>query len=213
MKNLRLSLTLPLLVLLVLALLTFWIERYVQAPQESLSRTKTHDPDYFMENFVSSKTDKNGKLKTILVAVKLEHFSDDDSLHMMRPRLTQFNATGGYSQIEAQRGIINGDGDVAEFFDHVIFHKPANNDSDMHLYTSYLKVLPDKNIASTPEQVRITQGPNSYMTGIGMVYNKDHHEITLHKKVKIHYLKGNTGQLSSKPSDRRRAKSIKKNRS
>ncbi len=211
MKNLRFSLTLPLVVLAVLAVLTFWIDRYVQAPQQAPSKQKTHDPDYFMENFVSSKTDKNGKLKTMLAAVKLEHYADDDSLHMTRPRLTQFNANGGYSQIEGQRGIITANGNIAEFFDHVVVSRPATSDgSDMHLYTNYLKVLPEKHLATTPEEVRITQGPSSYMTGTGMIYDKQNQEITLQNNVKIHYLKDSPAHQTKKSVTQNPSKSTNK---
>ncbi len=197
--TLRFSLTLPVLVLLMLAILTYWIERYVQPPEKQISKAKTHDPDYFMENFVTSKTDSHGKLRSMLAAVRLEHFADDQSLHLSRPRLTQFNQDGGYTQIEAQRGMIAHDGDHAEFYDHVLVSRPAKGESsELHMYTNYLKVLPKKNLATSTELVKITQGPHSYMTGDGMVYDKESREITLQKNVKIYYVKEKS-QLPSMP--------------
>jgi lipopolysaccharide export system protein LptC len=199
MKNLRFSLTLPMLVLAVLALLTFWIDRYVQVPDKISSKQKTHHPDYFMENFVSSKTDNGGKLKTMLAAIKLEHYPDDDSLHLVRPRMTQFTDNGGFSQIEAQRGVISGNGDLAEFYDHVVVHRPATGDgSDMQLHTDYLKILPEKQLATTNQEVLINQGPSSYMRGVGMVYDSANHEITLKNKVRIHYVKSKSAPIAKK---------------
>jgi len=193
--TIRFSLTLPVIVMLVLAILSFWISQHVQAPSRQVSGQKLHQPDYFMENFVSTKTDKSGQLKAVLAAVKMFHFPDDDTTHLVRPRLTQFNKDGNYHQIEAQRGLISSDGDTAQFYDNVIVFQPAQHDrGEVHMFTNYLKILPKANLASTPEEVKITESPYSYMTGIGMVFDKNNDEITLQKRVKIHYLKGKEGQ-------------------
>jgi lipopolysaccharide export system protein LptC len=177
--------------MLVLAILSFWISQHVQTPPHQVSGQKLHQPDYFMENFVSTKTDKSGQLKAVLAAVKMFHYPDDDSTHLVRPRLTQYSHDGHFNQIEAQRGLISSDGESAQFYDNVIVFQPAKKDrGDMHMFTNYLKVLPKANLASTPEEVKITESPYSYMTGVGMVFDKKKDEITLQKRVKIHYLKG-----------------------
>ncbi len=208
---LRFSLTLPLLVLILLALLSFWIEHYVQAPEKVTgNKSRLHNADYFMDNFVTSKTDDRGRLKSKLAAIRLEHYPDDDSIHVIRPRFTQYASNGSYNQIEAQRGLISADGETAEFFDHVTVLRPAHkNRQSMSLQTDYLKIIPDQNLATTPSAVRINLGENSYMMGTGMIYDKESGNLTLQKKVKIRYVKSspakapssNVGKVSGKNTD------------
>lgn len=176
---------------MVLAMLSYWIEYYVQAPKPAKSKSvKLHHPDYFMEHFITSKTDKQGRLKSMLAATKLEHYVDDDSIHISSPQFSQFAANGVVNTIQAKRGVISAEGEVAEFYDEVVVSRPANESKPiMKLYTNYLRLVPNQNLATTPEYVRITQGEHSYMTGTGMVYNRDTGDLTLENKVKIHYAK------------------------
>jgi lipopolysaccharide export system protein LptC len=199
---LKFSFTLPLVVLMFIALISFWIENYVQLPKLSApSKVKLHQPDYFMENFVTRKTDKHGQLKSMLAATKLEHFYDDDSIHIERPRFSEFSGSAISNQIEAQKGLISAGGEVAEFFDHVIATRPKSNKSEaMSLQTQYLKILPNKNIATTPQFVRITQGDSSYMTGTGMTYNSETRDLSLNKNVRIHYQSNQSVKKIAQPA-------------
>jgi lipopolysaccharide export system protein LptC len=59
----------PLLLLVFLAVLTFWINRTVQPPVPKLDGSSRHDPDYIMKNFVTTQTDIKGDLRYKLAAV------------------------------------------------------------------------------------------------------------------------------------------------
>src|SRR5262249_42385809 len=62
----------PLLLMLALALVTFWLERTVreEQPHPSLRR---HDPDYLVEKFVVTKFNAAGALESTLSAAKMIH--------------------------------------------------------------------------------------------------------------------------------------------
>ena len=61
----------PLALLAVLALLTLWIDRSVQAPEPKPDGSTRHDPDYILTNFVTTKTDVNGDIRSILRATEM----------------------------------------------------------------------------------------------------------------------------------------------
>ena len=94
----------PLIVLSVLALITFWIDHSVKLQAPKLDGSSRHDIDYFLENFVTTRTDSKGNVKHILAAVHMQHYPDNDSTELVRPRFTQYGENRPYTQIEGQKG-------------------------------------------------------------------------------------------------------------
>ena len=188
----RLNILLPLVLLSVLALLSFWINTSVQEPIKKLDGSSRHDPDYIVQNFVTRKTDINGQLRYLLSCVNLAHFPDDQSTLLIRPKFTQFaNDIKGskfYTQIEGLNGHVTENGKKIEFKDHVKVYRPAyNGKGDMTMTTEQLTLLPDDDIAKTDLPVVIMQSPKTKLTAVGMVFNKKDKTIQLLKHVKVHY--------------------------
>jgi lipopolysaccharide export system protein LptC len=186
----RNAMILPIIVVAILALISFWIESKVKAPLHKSKASLRHDPDYYLENFVTTKTDVQGNLKSMLAATSMHHYPDDDSTFLTRPRFSQFTNNKLYTQIEGQKGQISSNGEVVEFTNRVIVYRPAIADRpDMRLSTDYLKIFSKQEIASTNSPVVITQGPKTVIRGTGMIYDKKQQTVTLLKKVKVHYEK------------------------
>jgi len=186
----RNAMILPIIVVTILALISFWIESKVKAPLHKSKASLRHDPDYYLENFVTTKTDVQGNLKSMLAATSMHHYPDDDSTFLTRPRFSQFTNNKLYTQIEGQKGQISSNGEVVEFTNRVIVYRPAIADRpDMRLSTDYLKIFSKQEIASTNSPVVITQGPKTVIRGTGMIYDKKQQTVTLLKKVKVHYEK------------------------
>ena len=178
----------PLIVLGVLALITFWIDHTVKLEAPKLDGSNRHDVDYFLENFVTTKTDINGNLRHILAAVEMRHYPDDDSTELVRPRFTQYGANRPPTQIEGQKGYVSTDGEVVEFKGNVIITRQAYGDrAEMRVYTDHIKILPKEEKASTDAQVTIMQPPNTKVVAQGMTYDKQTEELTLSSRVKGHY--------------------------
>ena len=77
------SLWLPLLVLLLLAALSFWIERSVQMTASGNTTGET-DPEGIMENFDALRTDQTGRPQYRLSAKKLKHYTGNGISHSRR---------------------------------------------------------------------------------------------------------------------------------
>ena len=79
-----------LVLLALLAGLTFWLQK-VTAPVEAVGDGKfRHDPDAVAENFTIRTLDERGRIKYRLTAPYLEHFPDDDSSELKSPVLIQY---------------------------------------------------------------------------------------------------------------------------
>lgn len=186
----RSTILFPLIVVAILAFISFWIESTVKSPLHKSKANFRHDPDYYLENFVTTKTDIRGNLRTMLAATKMQHYPDDDSTYLTRPRFTQFTNNLPYTQIEGQKGQVSSNGEVVEFTKNVIVFRRALNDKpEMRLATDYLKIYAKQEIATTNSPVLITQGSKTVIHGTGMIYDKKQQTFTLLKKVKVHYEK------------------------
>jgi lipopolysaccharide export system protein LptC len=75
----RSSLFFPLVLALLLAIITFWINLTVEQQGPKIDGSDRHDPDYTMNNFVNTQTDTAGKLRYVLAAAEMVHYPDDDS--------------------------------------------------------------------------------------------------------------------------------------
>lgn len=180
----------PLAVLVLLAAITFWIDRTVQAPVQKSDANTRHDPDYIVNNFVTTKTDVMGNIQYVLAASEMRHYPDDDSTRLVRPRLTQYTDARPYTQIESQEGLVSSNGEVVQFIGNVkVVREPTGERPEMTMRTQYLKVTPDTEIATTDRPVVITEGPKSEVHAVGMIYDKKNRTIQLLNRVRAHYEK------------------------
>lgn len=178
----------PLLLLALLAALSFWADRTVQPFGQKHDGNARHDPDYKMSNFDTLKTGADGIPQYTLAATEMVHFPDDDSTHLVRPRFTQYVASKPYTQIEGQRGLVTSNGDDVYFMDNVkVVRFPTGQRTEMTLLTDYLHLNPDTEVATTDRPVSILQAPRTVVHAIGMEYDKKHGILKLLKNVRVHY--------------------------
>jgi lipopolysaccharide export system protein LptC len=178
----------PLALLALMALITIWIDRNVQAPQAKRDGNTRHDPDYKLNNFSTTKTDADGNLRYVLSATEMVHYPDDDSTQLQRPRFTQYTVGKPYTQIQGQRGLVSSKGDNVYIMDNVTVVRQAfEGRGEMRVLTEYLHVIPDDDLAITDRPVVITQAPKTVVYGTGMIYNKKARTLKLLSKVRAHY--------------------------
>jgi lipopolysaccharide export system protein LptC len=172
----------PIIVLSVLALITFWIDHTVKLKAAKIDGSSRHDVDYFLENFVTTKTDTAGNLRHVLAAVEMRHYPDDDSTDLIRPRFTQYGQDSPYTQIEGQRGHVSSNGDIVELKGNVIITRQAYGErSEMRVLTDYIKIFPNDERVMTDHPVTIIQGGSKVMAE-GMTYNKSTEDLVLNSE-------------------------------
>lgn len=178
----------PIVLLLILALITAWINHAVQPSKPKLDGSSRHDPDYIMSNFVTTQTDINGDLRYKLAAIEMKHFPDDDTTELRRPRYTQFATNKPYTQVQALRGYVSSDGQQVQLVGNVKLTRQAFADKgEMTLDTDYLNILPNEDLVRTDSPVVIRQAPKTIIYATGLLYEKNIHTVTLLHKVRAHY--------------------------
>lgn len=152
---------LPMLPLLGLLGVTYWLDQQARQEPDKAGGAIRHDPDAIMEDFSSVKMNEQGVPRFIMSAKKMQHYPDDDSSILDAPRLASLSATLPTVHLVAQRGIVSGSGNEVFLHDEVEVLREASADrGELTLQTDYLRVLPDRDWADTDHAVTIFDGRN-----------------------------------------------------
>ena len=184
------SLWLPLAILLLLAALSFWIERLVEIPANgSASPTRT-DPEGIMENFNAMRTDATGKPQYRLSAKKLRHYSDSKFTELESPRFTQLDAQSGDVSAVASQATVSPDGSEVDLHGDVLVERAAKQgQSPMTLRSARLLVFPERDQLRSPGPVEI-QDATLNLRADAMEYDARQRIIKLTGRVHARYLSG-----------------------
>jgi len=123
----RLTLSLPIILMGLLALGTYWLARNTpNMPSISAERTLTHDPDYFMKRFSIKTFDATGRLHTEIFGTEARHFPDTDTFEVDQPRIRSFNAQGVLTVATAKRAVSNGDGSQVQLIGDAVVTRESS---------------------------------------------------------------------------------------
>lgn len=162
----------PLALMLVLALLTFYLDRTVRE-DDSPPQKRRHDPDYVVTNFTTTTYDGDGRPLSVLSAARMMHFPDDDTTELVSPRIVQTKPKEPRMSLQAERGALSGDGEEVFLYDNVILVRDADAERpEARLTTSFLHLVRDRSLVRTDREVTITEDTRS-IRGRGMEYNSE----------------------------------------
>lgn len=117
----RLSTYLPVAVMGVLALGSYWLVRSTPTPAApTVAQPVQHESDYFMRDFAVRTFDAEGKLKSEIFGVEGRHYPDTDTLEIDKPHIRSISENGNLITATANRGLSNGDGTEVQLFGNAI---------------------------------------------------------------------------------------------
>ena len=106
-----LSTYLPLLLMTLLALGTWWlIKNTPQPPGAPASKVLRHEPDYTMTQFALERFGADGRLRLRLEGTQLRHFPDTDRIEIDAVKMRAVAPDGRVTLAQAERAVSNGDG-------------------------------------------------------------------------------------------------------
>ena len=182
----RFALWLPLAILGLLGVLTFWIDQSVKeaGKQKDIGEK---EPVSIVENFLAVSTDQTGEPRYRLVAEKLSHFSGSGLTLLDNPKFTHLHVKQGEMQIFSTKASVSPDGEKVIFTGQVNLLRPAiEGKAEMSMQTAYLEVLTEKSEALTSEQVVIRQ-PGMQVTAKGLHLFANSRILKLKGRVKVEY--------------------------
>lgn len=164
----------PLIVVAVLAALTFWLDRVVQIAPWVDTRGFAHDPDYIVENFKAMAFDRLGRPWHQLEAKRMTHYMDDDTTRLDHPLYTQYSPELPPVTVRSQRALVTPDGSHVYFLDDVRMVRAADGGrAAMALSTEYLQVTPDARRIQTDRAVTVRQAGSSIQAGAMLAEGED----------------------------------------
>jgi lipopolysaccharide export system protein LptC len=102
---------LPLLLMLLLALATWWlVKNSPKAPGAATLTAARVDPDYTMSGFALERFDAQGRLKLRLEGAQMRHFPVTDRIEIDGVKVRAIAPDGRVTLAHAQRALSNGDG-------------------------------------------------------------------------------------------------------
>lgn len=106
----RMSIYLPVLLMGLLALASYWLLRATPAPETPMAeRPVSSEPDYFMRRFSVKSFDAKGTLKTEVFGVEARHFPATDMVEIDNARIRHIGDQGLPTLASARLVTTNGD--------------------------------------------------------------------------------------------------------
>lgn len=181
--NLSATRLFPLVLMLALALLTFWLERTVREEPVPAAQ-RSHHPDYVVERFTITDFNRAGVAESALAAVRMSHFPDDDSTELAAPRVLQSRPEQPRLALSADRGTLSQDGEEVFLYDNVLLvREAAAGSAEARMQTSFLHVVRARSLVRTDREVRIAEGGRA-LVGRGMEYDNESRQLSLHAEVR-----------------------------
>lgn len=179
---------LPIVFLIILALLSFWLRQLGEEEKPVEERIVVHRPDAIGEEVVARRYDESGKLRYQLTSPYLEHFPDDDSSELRQPVLLSFRPNAEPLRLSAEHARITAKGETVYLTEKVKLVRPATRDqAELVARMPDLTAFPDRGTAVTASPVQITQG-KSWVTGVGMDIDNNNSTMVLQSQVRGEYI-------------------------
>lgn len=184
------SLWLPLAILLLLAALSFWIERMVEFPASGSASTTRTDPEGIMENFNAMRTDATGRPQYRLTARTLRHYSNSKFTELESPHFTQLDAQSGDVSAVASQATVSPDGNEVDLRGNVVVERAARaGQSLMTLRSARLLVFPEHDLLRSPGPVEIHDATLD-LSADAMTYDAKLRILKLTGRVHARYISG-----------------------
>ena len=173
----RLSIYLPVVLMGVLALGSYWLVRNTPVfTAASAAAPLTHEADYFMRNFSVKNFDAQGHLKSEVFGSEARHFPDTDTVEIDQVRIRSVNPQGLVTVSTADRGLSNADGSEVQLFGNAVVVRQAVVNKGvvvqpkMEFRSDFLHAYLDTERVRANKPVTLVRGTDTF-TADSMDYN------------------------------------------
>jgi len=176
--------------LIIIALTSYWLKQEVDREYINKKKDLNSGPDFFLSNFTTTQTDKDGEIKYILKAKEMKHYDYSEKAFLIQPFYTKYENGKPHTSIKSVAGEINNKGDEVFLKKNVVLIRlPTAKKKKMTLFTDELNIFTKLDIVTSIKPVKIIQEPDIEIDGIGMSYDKNEGTIKLLSNVKVYYEK------------------------
>jgi len=179
----------PIVLLALLAGLSFLLARAVEHDETKHDGKQRHDPDAIAENFEARRFDASGNVKYRLTAPYLVHYPDDDSSELKSPVLLSYRPSAPPIEVVAKHARVSAKGETIYLWDDVRLTRAATPERpEMIARMPDLTAQPDAGLAFTNSPVEITQ-EQSWLKGVGATLDNNTSTLVLQSQVTGMYIR------------------------
>ncbi len=121
-----LSIYLPLVLMAVLAVTTYWLVRNTpELPGATAARPAMHEVDYSMQRATIKTFDAAGRLQSELFGVELRHYADNATVEVDQARLRSISPEGRVTVATAKRALARDDGSEVQLIGEALVVREA----------------------------------------------------------------------------------------
>ena len=188
----RLSLYLPLILMGILALGSWWLVRSMpEMHYADENKPVRKEPDYRLENFSVKSFDNTGRMTREVFGDKARHYPDVDEMHIDQVRVYAESETGVKINAKADKGVATGDSERVTLIGKAQAVRAADAQSPRtELRGERLLALVKEERLLSSDPVEITRGQDVF-TALTMNFNSKTGEYLLQGRVR--------GMLPPKP--------------
>jgi lipopolysaccharide export system protein LptC len=177
---------LPVLLMAVLALGTWWLVK--NTPLFESGRTLAplrHEPDYTMTQFMVQRFGADGALRVQIEGDVLRHYPDTDTIEVDNPRIRAFGIDGRVTNATARTALANSDGSEVQLIGqaHVV-REATEKDVAIDFRGEFLHCFQNTERVRSHLPVVVTQG-NTEMRADAMAYDNLAHLLDLKGHVHV----------------------------
>ncbi len=122
----RLAIYLPLVLMGLLSLFTYWMVRNTPALNEPEEvRAAVHEVDFYMRGARVKTYDKDGRLQAQLSGAEMRHYGDSEAVEIDQPRWQSTTPDGRLTLATARRAISRDDGSEVQFMGEAVVVRQA----------------------------------------------------------------------------------------
>ena len=173
----RVSIYLPLALMALLALGTYWLQRNAPALAAPLAaQSAKNDIDYFMRQFTIKSFDETGRLKSEVNGLEARHYVDTDFLEIDQPRIRSVGEKYRVTTSTGKRALSNGDGSEVQLMGNALVVREAAQGADgkvlpkMTFAGEFLHAFVNEERVKSHKPVLLTRGDDQF-TGDSLTYS------------------------------------------
>lgn len=164
----RFTLYLPIILMGLLALGTWWLVRNAPAPiAAATAPSNGHQPDYFMKVFSVKSFDATGRMQSEIKGDMGRHFPDTDTLEIDNVRMRSVSPQGVVTLATANRALSNADGSEVQLFGNAVVTRETQPRLEfrgefLHAFTQAERVRSDQPVVLTRGNDQFTADAMEY---------------------------------------------------
>jgi lipopolysaccharide export system protein LptC len=187
----QVSIYLPVLLMGVLALGSYWLLRLTPEPEPVAVETPVgSDPDYYMRRFSVKVFNADGSLRTEVFGAEARHYPDTGRMEIDTARIRTYSDTRQLTVATARRITSNAENTEFTLEGNAVVIRQAGRDAAgkptprMEFHGEYLKVFTPRDIVFSDRPVEIIRGSDR-MTADELLYRGDRQAAALSGRVRM----------------------------